>query len=131
MKTFAAVSAALGVAVLLFAAWSSGTREPRKTAAGQAQIEAFKAALGAYKLDNGDFPSTSQGLAALRVRPANAPHWSGPYIAEDANRDPWNHEWIYKYPGDHGKGPDIASYGADGTPGGDGINADIVSWPNH
>ena len=47
-----------------------------------------------------------------------------------SQNDPWGHPYIYKFPGDHGDEPDIISYGADGAPGGDGINADIVSWRN-
>jgi general secretion pathway protein G len=99
-----------------------------KITAARAQIQNFGAALGTYKLDNGNFPTTEQGLQALRARPGDATQWNGPYMPLDVPKDPWGHDYVYKFPGDHGDEPDIISYGADGQPGGDGINADIVSW---
>jgi len=99
-----------------------------KMTAARAQIQNFMAALGTYKLDNGNFPTTEQGLQSLRVRPNDAAQWNGPYMPLDVPKDPWGHDYVYKFPGDHGDEPDILSYGADGQPGGDGINADIVSW---
>jgi len=93
-----------------------------------AQINAFMTALAAYKLDTGVFPSTEEGLQALRVKPANLDQWQGPYLRQEIPVDPWQHPYVYKYPGEHGDDPDVFSYGADGQPGGDGINADIVSW---
>ena len=71
---------------------------------------------------------SDQGLQALRVKPGDAENWNGPYMPKDVPKDPWQHDYIYKFPGDHGDEPDIISYGADGQPGGDGINADIGSW---
>jgi len=99
-----------------------------KITAARAQIQNFSAALGTYKLDNGNLPTTEQGLQSLRARPADATQWNGPYMPLDVPKDPWGHDYVYKFPGDHGDEPDIVSYGADGQPGGDGINADIVSW---
>ena len=101
-----------------------------KVTAAKAQINSFGTALGAYKLDTSMFPSTEQGLAALRNKPENMAQWQGPYLPQDIPLDPWRHPYLYKYPGEHGDEPDIISYGADGQPGGDGINADIVSWKN-
>jgi general secretion pathway protein G len=101
----------------------------RRTAA-HAQINAFMTALGAYKLDTGTFPPTEQGLQALRVKPENMPQWAGPYLPQDVPMDPWGHPYLYKYPGEHGDEPDLVSLGADGQPGGEGINADILSWSN-
>ena len=101
----------------------------RKTAA-RAQINAYMTALGSYKLDTGVFPTTEQGLQALRVKPENANNWQGPYLTKEVEPDPWGHPYVYKYPGEHGDEPDLTSYGADGQPGGDGINADILSWKN-
>jgi general secretion pathway protein G len=94
----------------------------------RADIQAFVGALGTYKLETGVFPTTEQGLRALREKPNDVPQWAGPYIQQDVPKDPWNHDYVYKYPGDHGDEPDIICYGADGQPGGEGINADIVSW---
>ena len=99
-----------------------------QSAAAKSQIEAFNTALGTYKLDVGTFPTTEQGLQALRVKPSDVANWNGPYLPKDVPNDPWHHPYIYKYPGDHGDEPDILSYGADGQPGGEGESADIVSW---
>ena len=103
------------------------TDQARITAA-RAQINSFMTALGAYKLDTGMVPSTEEGLQALRVKPANLDQWQGPYLPKDIPLDPWGHPYVYKYPGEHGDEPDIICYGADGQPGGEGINADVVSW---
>ena len=51
-------------------------------------------------------------------------------VPKDVPPDPWGHQYVYKYPGEHGDEPDIESFGADGQPGGDGINADVQSWKN-
>jgi len=101
--------------------------EARVTAC-KAQVNSFMTALGAYKLDTSQYPSTEQGLAALRVKPEGLDQWNGPYLPKDIPPDPWGRPYLYKFPGDHGDEPDIISYGADGQPGGDGINADILSW---
>lgn len=99
-----------------------------RVTATHAQINSFMTALGAYKLDTGTFPTTEQGLQALRVQPAGVTQWQGPYLPQEIPVDPWARPYVYKYPGDHGDEPDVISYGADGQPGGDGTNADIVSW---
>ena len=99
-----------------------------KITAARSQIQNFMTALGAYKLDTGTFPTTEQGLLALRSKPEGVNQWSGPYMPQDIPKDPWAHDYVYKYPGEHGDEPDIISYGADGQPGGEGLNADIVSW---
>jgi general secretion pathway protein G len=101
----------------------------RKTQA-KAQINSYLTALGSYKLDTGVYPTTEQGLQALRVKPENVNNWQGPYVQKDIDLDPWQHPYVYKFPGDHGDDPDIICYGGDGQPGGDGLNADIVSWKN-
>ena len=99
-----------------------------RVVAARTQIKSFMTALGTYKLDTGVFPTTEQGLQALRVKPADANQWNGPYMPQEIPMDPWGHPYVYKYPGDHGDEPDMISYGADGQPGGDGLNADILSW---
>jgi general secretion pathway protein G len=101
-----------------------------RVTAAKSQIENFMTALGAYKLDTGTFPTTEQGLQALRLRPADANQWAGPYMPKDIPRDPWGHDYIYRYPGEHGDEPDVISLGLDGQPGGEGLSADIVSWKN-
>ena len=98
--------------------------------AARAQINGFMTALGTYKLDTGVFPTTEQGLQALRVKPQDVNQWNGPYMPQDIPKDPWGHDYIYKFPGEHGDEPDIICYGGDGQAGGEGLNADIVSWKN-
>jgi general secretion pathway protein G len=98
--------------------------------AAKAEIQNLMNALTLYKLDTGTFPPTALGLNALRVRPDNVPNWAGPYLAKDVPLDPWGRPFLYKYPGEHGEEPDIVSLGPDGQPGGEGNDADIVSWSN-
>ncbi|HEV8148248.1 MAG TPA: type II secretion system major pseudopilin GspG [Bryobacteraceae bacterium] len=101
-----------------------------KRTAAHAQIENFMTALVSYNGDVGAFPSTEMGLQVLRVKPENVNNWSGPYLMKDIPLDPWGRPYLYKYPGEHGDTPEIVSLGADGQPGGEGENADIVSWSN-
>jgi general secretion pathway protein G len=99
-----------------------------RVTAARAQINSFMTALGAYKLDTGTFPTTEEGLQALRIKPAEANQWQGPYLPQDIPVDPWGRPYLYKYPGEHGDEPDLICLGADGQPGGEGINGDVVSW---
>ena len=99
-----------------------------RVTAAHVQIQNFETALGTYKLDTGTFPTTEQGLQALRVKPSDVNQWNGPYIEKEIPKDPWGNEYRYKFPGEHGDGPDIECYGQDGQQGGDGLNADVVSW---
>jgi general secretion pathway protein G len=108
-----------------------GQGDKARVTAARAQINSFMTALGAYKLDTGLFPTTEQGLQALRVRPEGNEQWQGPYLPQDIPNDPWGHPYIYKFPGEHGDEPDITSLGADGQPGGEGIAADLFSWKSH
>ncbi|MGH9629143.1 MAG: type II secretion system major pseudopilin GspG [Bryobacteraceae bacterium] len=99
----------------------------RQTAA-RAQINGFMTALGSYKLDTSMWPTTEQGLQALRVKPEGLNQWQGPYLPQEIPNDPWGRPYAYKYPSEHGDEPEIISLGADGQPGGEEVNADIVSW---
>ena len=114
--------------VALVAPAMLGKGDKARVTATRTQIHNFQTALGAYKLDTGVFPTSEQGLQALRVKPDGVNQWAGPYMTQDIPKDGWGHEFVYKYPGEHGDEPDIISYGADGQPGGDGLNADLVSW---
>jgi general secretion pathway protein G len=118
--------------IALFAAYVGMRMWPQadkaRVTAARAQITSFMSALDTYKMDVGAFPTTEQGLQALRARPNNAPQWGGPYLAKDVPADPWGRPYIYRYPGENGPDPEITCYGADGQPGGQDINADIVSW---
>ena len=99
-----------------------------RVVAARAQINSFMTALGAYKLDTGLFPTTDQGLQALRVAPQGVNQWQGPYLPQEIPVDPWGRAYFYKFPGEHGDEPDIISYGADGQAGGEGIYGDVLSW---
>ena len=98
-----------------------------KQAAARAQIELLGAALDQYRLDVGVYPNTSQGLDSLQRNP-NAPNWNGPYLKKAVPKDPWGNQYKFRCcPGQNGE-YDLWSEGADGAPGGEGENADIVSW---
>ena len=90
--------------------------EGRRVAA-KTQIESLSAATQLFNIENGRFPSQEEGVSALRR-----------YLQKDIPLDPWKRPYIYRYPGQHGPEPDIICYGADGEEGGEGSNADIVSW---
>ena len=98
-----------------------------KTKTAGIQIKDLEQALEMYKLDVGRFPSTSEGLVALVKKPGNATGWNGPYLKSDVPLDPWNREYHYKYPGERAE-VDIFTYGANGSPGGDGEDSDVGNW---
>jgi general secretion pathway protein G len=102
--------------------------ERAKVATTKAQISAFQTALGAFRLDTGRYPTSEEGLQALRTKPSGLDSWDGPYLPKEIPLDPWGHTYVYNYPGDHGDEPDIVSYGADGREGGEDENTDVVSW---
>lgn len=95
--------------------------------AAKAQINALQKALDQYRIDVGRYPSTAQGLSALVARPGDEPRWAGPYLAKAVPPDPWGRSYLYRAPGQHGD-YDLWSQGRDGQPGGDGDDADQVSW---
>lgn len=103
-----------------------------KDTAARSQMEMMGAALDAYRLDNGAYPTTAQGLEALRVAPQYEPrpkNWNGPYLRRAVPTDPWDNAYVYVYPGESNtNGYDLLTYGADGVPGGEGENADIRAW---
>lgn len=102
-----------------------------KSATAKSQIEMLTTTLDAYRLSIGTYPSTEQGLNALWERPAIDPplNWAGPYLRKAVPLDPWGNAYIYIYPGQQNPmGFDLYSLGADGLPGGEGENADVVSW---
>jgi general secretion pathway protein G len=92
------------------------------------QISRLSGILDLYRLDVGRYPSTSEGLNALIEAPTDAERWNGPYIQKaDALTDPWGRPYEYRAPGQHGDF-DLYSLGADGAEGGDGEDADVLSW---
>jgi general secretion pathway protein G len=101
--------------------------EKAKIKATKAQIELLGTALDTFRLDVGRYPSSEEGLEALRTKPGGLERWDGPYLKKEVPLDPWGKAYAYRSPGEHGPF-DIVSYGADGAPGGEGDNRDITSW---
>ena len=104
----------------------AGRSEEARAGAAKADINGnLSLALRLYEVDNGRYPSTEQGLAALMAQPSAPPapvNWKGPYIEREP-LDPWGHAYIYKYPGGHPpRDYDLSSLGADGTESEDDIN---------
>jgi general secretion pathway protein G len=99
-----------------------------RVTAAKNDVNNLMQALKLYKLDNQRYPSGEQGLQALLSRPTSgpqAPNWR-PYV-DKLPTDPWGRPYQYLSPGLHAE-VDVLSLGADGTPGGEGANADIGSW---
>lgn len=100
---------------------------PAKQTAARDQIQSFSTALDNFFIDAGRYPTTQEGLAALRKKPEGAAKWEGPYLKKEIPTDPWGNAYVYKAPGRSG-GYEITSYGADGAEGGEEENRDINSW---
>jgi general secretion pathway protein G len=99
-----------------------------KVKAARIQIASLGSALDLFYLDEGRYPTTGEGLAALVERPGNETAWNGPYLKGNlVPDDPWGHPYVYRAPGEHGP-YDITSYGSDGQEGGTGTASDITSW---
>ena len=100
--------------------------------AARTQIENLGLALDQYRLDNHVYPSTDQGLAALRTSPTvgTAPtRWRGPYLKREVPLDPWQKAYVYQAPGRiNPTSYDLYSLGRDGRPGGEGEDGDVTSW---
>ena len=109
-----------------------GRPEQAKQVKAKVDIGGYETALKLYKLDNGMYPSTEQGLEALIEQPSAGrlpKNWrAGGYIEKNKiSKDPWGNEYVYLSPGIHSDF-DLMSYGADGEPGGEGKDQDINNW---
>jgi general secretion pathway protein G len=106
-----------------------GRLSEAKSTTARTQIELMSVALDGYRLDNGSYPTTEQGLAALRDKPTRAPapaNWRGPYLRKAVPLDPWGRPYIYRAPGERNPtGFDLESLGRDGKAGGEGEDADL------
>jgi general secretion pathway protein G len=122
----------LGLLAGLVAPRIIGRVSEAKTATARTQIELLGMALDNYRLDNGSYPTTEQGLAALRTRPTSEPqprNWRGPYLQKDVPDDPWDRPYLYRSPGEINAGSyDLLTLGRDGQPGGEEEDTDITSW---
>src|SRR5208337_913576 len=122
----------LGVLAGLIIPRIMGRPDEARQAKARIQMEALESALKLYKLDNGSYPTTEQGLNALVEAPTvgNIPkNWrQGGYLEKSkVPKDPWGNDFIYLSPGNHGDF-DLTCLGADGEPGGEGVNKDINNW---
>lgn len=115
----------IGALVAMVMPRLTGRGEQARIAAAGADISAnIATGLKLYELDNGNFPSTAEGLGALSAKPASAKNWNGPYL-ERKPIDPWGKEYEYKCPGEHRKADyDLYSSGKDGVEGAD----DVTNW---
>ncbi len=101
--------------------------EKAKRSKARMQIESLETALKMYKLDNGVYPPSLQGLVEQADGAKN--FRKGGYLEKGKiPKDPWSNDFVYMHPGTHGGDYDLSSYGADGTGGGEDDNKDINSW---
>ena len=103
-----------------------------KVQTAQTQAKMFKGALESMRLDIGRFPTTDEGLALLNTPPKDEKirgRWKGPYLESDLPLDPWGTPYQYSVPGLNGQPFALYSFGADGQPGGDGVDADVGYLP--
>lgn len=117
----------IGVLVAMVAPRLAGKSQQGKLAAAQADINAhLSVALDLFEVDNGRYPTTEEGLAALQTAPSGAPRWKGPYLKRPVPLDPWGKPYVYRSPGQHNREDyDLFSYGPDGVEGG---QDDITNW---
>lgn len=100
--------------------------EQARITAARADISNIEVALDAFEIDNGRYPTTTEGLKWLVDEPTNLSNWKGPYIKRGVPKDPWGNEYVYRQPGrQNTRGFDLYSYGPDGSDGGDD---DIDNW---
>jgi len=99
-----------------------------KSKTARIQIEDLSASLDLFLLDTGRYPTTDEGLEVLVSAVQGVQNWNGPYLKKQRlPLDPWGHDYIYRYPGEHGA-YDLYTLGADNAAGGDGESKDISSW---
>jgi len=122
----------LGLLAGLVAPRIIGRVSEAKSATARTQIELLVVALDNYRLDNNRYPTTAQGLEALRSKPSAEPvpaNWRGPYLRKRIPLDPWGRAYVYASPGEQNPDAfDLQSLGRDGAPGGADEDADVQSW---
>ena len=124
------VVAILGILASIIVPKIIGRPDDAKKIKAKQDIMSIESALELYKLDNGNYPTTDQGLLALVEKPSTTPvprHWKHGGYLKQLRMDPWDQPYQYLNPGIHGE-IDIFTYGADGQPDGTGINTDIGNW---
>lgn len=120
----------LGVLAAVIVPKVIGRPDEARVVAAKQDVSSLMQALKLYRLDNHRYPTTDQSLEALISKPTIAPippNWkSGGYL-DRLPKDPWGNAYLYLNPGTHGE-IDVYSLGADGAPGGEGVDADVGSW---
>lgn len=119
------VLAILGLLISVALPRFSGRTEEARIQTTRLQIENLSAALDAFEFDCGRYPSTLEGLAALKTEPVNTPGWKGPYMKKSIPVDPWKNTYVYVSPGIKSVDYDVYSFGPDRQ---DGSEDDIGSW---
>ena len=106
-----------------------GRGEQARVAAAQSDVSSnIAVALDMFEVDNGFYPTTNQGLAALVEKPTSAPtpqRWNGPYLKGGLPKDPWRRSYVYRCPGNEKRDYDLLSLGPDGV---EGTEDDITNW---
>ncbi len=118
----------IGILVAMVLPRFTGRTQQAKAARATADIESISIALDLYELDNDCYPTTEQGLAALRQKPTTPPipnNWKGPYLKRRLPIDPWCNPYRYCSPGLHNEEYDLFSYGKDSVEGG---GDDVCNW---
>ncbi len=120
----------IGLLAAFIAPQILGRVDDAKIVKAKQDIQALETALTMYKLDTFQFPKGEQGLIALAQQPTDASvrNWRAGGYLKRVNKDPWGNDYQYVYPGTRGGDYDLYSLGADGEPGGEGLNADIGNW---
>jgi len=117
----------IGVLVAMVAPRLAGKSRQARVAAVEADINAhLSTALDVFELEMGRYPTTGEGLAALRTAPPGATRWKGPYLKRPVPLDPWGKPYAYRSPGQHNREDyDLFSYGPDGV---EGNKDDVTNW---
>lgn len=118
----------IGILAVLIVPRVLGRSDEARVAAARHDIAAIVQSLKLYRLDNGRYPSSEQGLQALVAKPQSTPvptNWR--QYLDSLPKDPWGNPYQYLSPGVHGE-IDVFSFGADGRPGGSGADVDVGSW---
>jgi general secretion pathway protein G len=122
------VLAIIAVVAVLIVPNVIGRPDQARVTVAKTDLKTIATALRVYRLDNGDYPTTEQGLRALVERPTTAPEpasWAADGYLAEVPRDPWGRDYVYRSPGRAGA-YDLMSYGKDGAEGGEGLDADLT-----
>jgi general secretion pathway protein G len=126
---FIVVMTIIGILAALIVPRFIGRVAGAKKAVAQQKITVLEGKVNEFQADCGRFPTQQEGLQALLQKPGDCAKWNGPYVKEKDVMDPWDVEFIYRYPGQRNTGDyDLMTLGADKQEGGEDENADIGNW---